>query len=128
MLLKHFYTVQELEYNGPNTIIATIVLNADHPIFQGHFHNFPVTPGVALLQILKELTEDYCKQLLFLQTATNVKFLNLVNPNLQSSLVFKLSITEDGDLVKVKNVTSFRDESVVLKCNVNFAKRYYSGL
>lgn len=123
MLLKNFYTILSSESLEEHSFLVGIDIKKEHPIFKGHFPNFPVTPGVALLQIIKELTENHCQQSLFLESASNVKFLNLVNPNVNSILKFHIIIQEDSEHIKVKNTTSFEDGTAVLKCNVTFAKR-----
>ena len=123
MLLDDFYKVETLKVLDENSIELTIQLNKDHEIFKGHFPNYPVTPGVAMLQIIKNGLENFLSQQLQLQSSSNIKFLNLVNPNEEKILLFKIDYTQEGELLKVKNSTSFRDGRSVLKCNVTFVKK-----
>lgn len=123
MLLKNFYNILTSESLDAHAFIATIEIQKEHPIFKGHFPNFPVTPGVVMLQIIKELTEHHCHQSLFLESASNVKFLSLVDPNVHASLKFNITFQEDDQHIKVKNTTSFEDGTTVLKCNATFVKR-----
>lgn len=57
-MLKDFYTLNTLQQIAANTYLCTLTLNAEHPIFKGHFPNNPVTPGVCMMQIVKNLTEQ----------------------------------------------------------------------
>lgn len=123
MLLKDFYSIISSSSPENNTFETTIELHKEHMIFKGHFPNFPVTPGVAMLQIIKELTENQLEQTLFLESASNVKFLALVDPNENSILKFSITFQEDAQHVKVKNTTSFKDGTPVLKSYITFAKR-----
>ncbi|MBA6153889.1 3-hydroxyacyl-ACP dehydratase [Gelidibacter maritimus] len=123
MLLTNFYKIQTSETLEDNSFETIIVLQNEHPIFNGHFPNFPVTPGVAMLQIIKELTENQLQQSLFLKSASNVKFLSLVDPNKNAILNFSITLEEDHEHVKVKNTTSFTDGMPVLKCYITFDKR-----
>lgn len=123
MLLKNFYTILKSEALEAHSFVATVKIQKEHPIFEGHFPNFPVTPGVAMLQIIKELTEQHCNQSLFLESASNVKFLSLVDPNVNAILKFNIIFQEDHQNIKVKNTTYFEDGTAVLKCNVTFVKR-----
>lgn len=123
MLLKNFYSIVTTESLDPKSFTTIVDLQKKHDIFKGHFPNFPVTPGVGMLQIIKELTQNYSKHDLFLESASQVKFLTLVDPNKNPRLKFAITLNEDSETVKVKNVTSFEDGTIVLKCNVNFAKR-----
>ncbi|RXJ52362.1 3-hydroxyacyl-ACP dehydratase [Gelidibacter gilvus] len=123
MLLQKFYKIKTSESHEDNSFETIIDLQKEHPIYNGHFPNFPVTPGVAMLQIIKELTEKQLQQDLFLKSASNVKFLSLVDPNKNSILKFSITLEEDLQNVKVKNTTSFTDGTPVLKCYITFDKR-----
>ena len=123
MLLTNFYKILKSESLEDDSFSATVQIQKEHPIFDGHFPAFPITPGVGMLQIIKELTETYANEILFLEGASNVKFLALVDPNINSTLTFNLLFNEDDINIKVKNTTSFEDGTLVLKCNATFAKR-----
>lgn len=123
MLLEDLYTVLASKRIDVNSIEFTVDLHKEHPIFMGHFPNFPVTPGVALLQMIKNSLETQLPYRLILKSASSIKFLTLVNPNDDSILVFNSIYTIENDVVKVKNRTSLRDGRSVLKCNVTFVKK-----
>jgi 3-hydroxyacyl-[acyl-carrier-protein] dehydratase len=122
MLLKDFYTVKSVEAHEGDKYIAHIVLNPAHDVFKGHFPGNPVTPGVCMMQIIKELTQDITKAKLTMKNASNIKFMALINPEATPELKLELDIaqTEDG-LVKVKNTTCFQD-TVALKLSCNYSK------
>lgn len=120
MLLNDFYSLTELENTNDSNYKALIRLNASHEIFKGHFPNNPVTPGVCMLQIIKEITEKVVSKKLFMNQCSNVKFMALINPEVNSDLVLSLEITETTtNEYKVKNTTTF-DEIVALKLVCNF--------
>jgi 3-hydroxyacyl-[acyl-carrier-protein] dehydratase len=123
MLLDDLYSVQNFKVVDENSIQLTIELEKNHTIFKGHFPNFPVTPGVAMLQIIKNGLENHLSQSLQLQSSSQIKFLNLVNPNEHAILIFNIQFTFEDNLIKVKNTTTFKDGSSVLKCNVTFVKK-----
>jgi 3-hydroxyacyl-[acyl-carrier-protein] dehydratase len=115
MLLKDFYKVEKLEKTGEGKYTAVVFLNKEHDIFKGHFPGNPVTPGVCMMQIIKELTQEILGSSLTMTSSSNVKFMALINPEKNPTL--KLDIEISGDLateIKVKNTTSF-DETVALK-------------
>lgn len=120
-ILTDFYTLESYEKAENGSFIATINLNKDHDIFKGHFPGNPVTPGVCMMQIVKELTEEFTGRKLFLKTASNVKFMAIINPFETPDLTIKLDITETDEEVKVKNTTSF-GETIALKMSVNYQK------
>lgn len=118
-ILTGFYTLDSYQKTENGHYIAQINLNKDHDIFKGHFPGNPVTPGVCMMQIVKELTEEFTGKKLFLKTASNVKFMAIINPFETPELTLQLDISENGEEVKVKNTTSF-GETIALKMSVNY--------
>jgi 3-hydroxyacyl-[acyl-carrier-protein] dehydratase len=118
-ILTGFYTLDSYQKTENGNYIAQINLNKDHDIFKGHFPGNPVTPGVCMMQIVKELTEEFTGKKLFLKTASNVKFMAIINPFETPELTLQLDISENGEEVKVKNTTSF-GETIALKMSVNY--------
>lgn len=120
-ILTDFYHLNSYEKTESGNFIANISLNKDHDIFKGHFPGNPVTPGVCMMQIVKELTEECTGKKLFLKSASNVKFMAIINPYETPELELQLDINEDEDHVKVKNTTSFGG-TIALKMLVNYQK------
>lgn len=122
MLLKDFYTIKSLEQTEGQNYTAHIVINKDHEVFKGHFPGNPVTPGVCMMQIIKELSQEIVGGSLLLKSASNIKFMALINPEVTPNLKLELDVaaTEDG-LVKVKNTTFF-DDTVALKLSCIYNK------
>lgn len=115
MLLKDFYTVENIEKISDEKYNATVFLNKEHAIFKGHFPGNPVTPGVCMMQIIKELSQEILGSSLILKSSSNVKFMALINPEVNAKLRLELDFSGDLDSeIKVKNTTFF-DETVALK-------------
>lgn len=122
MLLKDFYTVEKLENVAEGKYNAVVLLNREHDIFKGHFPGNPVTPGVCMMQIIKELSQEILGSSLFMKSSSNVKFMALINPDNNPRLDLELEIS--GDLtseIKVKNTTKFED-TVALKLTNTYIK------
>jgi len=120
-ILTDFYTVQSIDRTESGNFTARIVLNKEHDIFKGHFPGNPVTPGVCMMQIVKELTEECTGTQLFLKSASNVKFMAIINPFETPELTLQLDVTEHEQDIKVKNVTAF-GETIALKMSVHYQK------
>jgi 3-hydroxyacyl-[acyl-carrier-protein] dehydratase len=122
MLLKEFYSVNSLEKNSEQRFTVLLSINEKHEVFKGHFPENPVMPGVCMMQIIKELTEDILKTPLFMQNLSTVKFMALINPQVNPELKLELDVVEtDEGLVKVKNTTYFND-TVALKLSSTYKK------
>ncbi|MEG0916837.1 MAG: 3-hydroxyacyl-ACP dehydratase [Myroides sp.] len=115
MLIPYFYNVKEFNFTD-NQLKAIIELNPEHDVFKGHFPNNPVTPGVCMLQILKELTEQATNTNLFIKECSNVKFMALINPEVNSVLAITIDINQVEENFKIKASASF-NETVALKVN-----------
>lgn len=100
MLLDNFYTL--LSSESPDSITWTIrvELNPKHTIYQGHFPEQPVVPGVCLLQLIKECAEYIRQQKLQYTQVSSCKFLSVVNPVHTPCLSVTLTLkdTEEGRL------------------------------
>lgn len=118
MLIEGLYKVTSTE-NTTNGILAKVHLNKDHEIFKGHFPGNPVMPGVCMIQIIKELTEEATAKNLFLSVSSNIKFMAIINPERNPDLQLIIDISQENGAVKVKNITSFED-TVALKLNATF--------
>jgi 3-hydroxyacyl-[acyl-carrier-protein] dehydratase len=118
-ILTGFYTLESYEQTENGNYIANIHLNKDHDIFKGHFPGNPVTPGVCMMQIVKELTEEFTGKKLFLKSASNVKFMAIINPFETPELTLQLDLSQTEEEIKVKNTTSF-GETIALKMSVNY--------
>ncbi len=118
MLIQGLYKITAVE-NTSSEISADIHLNKDHEIFKGHFPGNPVMPGVCMIQIIKELTEKVLEKNLFLSVSSNIKFMAIINPEINPDLNIKIDYFEEDGIVKVKNVSSF-EETVALKLNATF--------
>ncbi len=117
MLLKDFYKIISLDKEGDQKYLAIILINEHHEIFKGHFPGNPITPGVCMMQIIKELTTQITGKTLIMERLSNVKFMALINPEITPQLRLELDITATDDArIKLKNVTSFND-TVALKLN-----------
>ncbi|TDQ28865.1 3-hydroxyacyl-ACP dehydratase [Tenacibaculum caenipelagi] len=119
MLENDFYTIVSSEIKE-DTISSKILLNKNHQIFEGHFPENPVTPGVCMIQLVKEILEKTYQYNLQLSKISNVKFTALINPNVNQELLISTQVNKEDTLLKIKNVCTFTDSTVALKCNATF--------
>ncbi|SFC08200.1 3-hydroxyacyl-[acyl-carrier-protein] dehydratase [Zunongwangia mangrovi] len=113
MLLKDFYTVLESS-EQEDTFTTKISIEKTHPLYEGHFPDRPVTPGVILMQLFKEEAERRTGKSLALKNASNVKFMAVVDPNTCDHLVLESKISVEDDLIKVRGVAR-QNEALALK-------------
>tara|TARA_B110000977_G_C10855571_1_gene407565 strand:- start:378 stop:749 length:372 start_codon:yes stop_codon:yes gene_type:complete len=119
--LEGLYTLDNLTVVDTKAT-ANIMINKDHIVFKGHFPDNPVMPGVCMMQIIKEITEKIVDKTLFMQSASNIKFMAIINPFVTPELELQLDIIETEGGFKVKNVSKF-EETVALKSTTNFIEK-----
>ena len=104
---------------GDGKYHVALMLNKDHAIFKGHFPGNPVTPGACMLQVVKELAQDILGMKLMMTSASNVKFMALINPEKNPELLLELEIDarEEGQ-IRVKNTTLFEEVTALKMSNI----------
>ncbi len=99
MLNNDFYTCHD-ELSEGNIISCQVVYNANHAIFKGHFPGNPVVPGVCMIEMVKELVAMQVQERLLLRSSGNIKFLNLITPEVSPLIKIDWKKTDACYLVK----------------------------
>ena len=113
-MIHGFYTIEQqtLTEKGFQTEVN---LNAEHIIFKAHFPNNPITPGVCLLQITKELLEQHLHQKLFAKRIKNLKFLQPISPKTGTLVLFKIDYAYDNEQQVSAAISIVKGETLVAK-------------
>lgn len=109
-LKNNLYKIIRKEGVGP-VVNYAIELIPSCVIYAAHFPGEPITPGVCIVQMGKELVEELlseqrstpCK--LMIMKVKNVKFLSIISPNETLQLTYqvkKLVTSEDGTSVETQ--------------------------
>ena len=108
-----------------STLRYDILLDANHFIYQAHFPGEPITPGVCIIQIAKELLEEHLNQPLPIQTIKNVKFLNVISPveRLQITYAFEKINVDDSSKTCQAQVLVLSDETPMAKMSFTCNKQ-----
>lgn len=97
--MNDFYRIVSTKFEN-NTWHFDIEINPKHRIFEGHFPEQPIVPGVCTLQIIRECTESILKQKIVLNQISTCKFLSVVDPLSGTAIDLNITfeITEDNCL------------------------------
>ena len=99
----------------------TVELNPSCVIYQAHFPGEPITPGVCIVQIGKEVIEDLLleqssvSRRLEIIKAKNIKFLSVISPNEMPILTYqvrKLGFSDDNMTIETQIVVNSDDKSM----------------
>lgn len=118
MFKDNFYTLLKTTSDSENNFLCKVHLNASHEIFQAHFPGNPITPGVCIVQIAKELAEILNGHSLMIIEIKNLKFLNVIIPHEFSKVDFQLifSVNEENMTINTKALV-FSGEMIFAKFN-----------
>lgn len=93
MPLNNFYTYQLLESND-QSLRFSISIDTNHEVYKGHFPGQPVTPGVILLEMVRNILSQHFNKDLMMVQAKEIKFLAPVIPTETSTLELEISYEE----------------------------------
>ena len=83
---NELYQIHDLQQEE-GRIACRISYDAGHEIFKGHFPNQPVVPGVCTMDMIKELLQQALGKKLLLRSTGQVKFLQLILPDVQPEVL-----------------------------------------
>lgn len=115
MLKNNLYKIISTEKLTETATQFVITVNENHPIFNGHFPEQPIMPGVCQIQILIELARQMWGENLDLKTASNVKFLAMLDPRTIKKVSVKMELKEQLENTYRLNCQIFSDEFTFLK-------------
>ena len=86
MILKNSLYMIDGQSTSEGSVCYDIRLQPDHTIYKAHFPGEPITPGVCVIQIAKELLEEQMQHQLAIKAVKNVKFLAVISPQQHPSV------------------------------------------
>jgi len=119
MLIKGFYKIQEIRSND-SRINASIRLNPDHEVYEGHFPEQPVVPGVIQLQIVKEILEETLGKQLFMNKVSSAKYLKIITPENSKELQITIQYKKTDENEYKVNALIGSGKTVFTKVKVVF--------
>lgn len=95
-LKNNLYTIKSRRTDGLSGSYD-IQLNPSCAIYKAHFPGQPITPGVCIVQIGKELLEELMGEKLNIIRVKNVKFLSIISPVETTDITYTFKKVECSD-------------------------------
>ncbi|MBR6177179.1 MAG: beta-hydroxyacyl-ACP dehydratase [Bacteroidales bacterium] len=108
MLIKDFYYVENHTAESDGSHVYTVKLNANHSVYQGHFPERHITPGVCNIQMIKECIEDATSKRLTFTAIDRCRLTAMVTPEGSPILNIKVQ-TDPADTSKVSATIFYGD-------------------
>ena len=107
------YSVESIEIKD-GKILSLISIDKNHKVFEGHFPERSILPGVIELEIIKSVLSLFLDKSLRLKIVKNAKYMALVLPDEVSQFMVEIEYKEIEEGIKVKSVIKDK-KSVYLK-------------
>ena len=124
MLIKDYYTIENVLKQDDGIVRFDISLNADCSVYEGHFPGEPVSPGVCNIQMVKECTEQVAGKSLFLNNLQQCRLTTLVTPLAHPQVEVKILLEEKGEAYRLK-ATIGKNEDVYLDLKAELTEDTY---
>ena len=124
MLIKDYYTIENVSKQENGAVRFDINLNADCPVYEGHFPGEPVSPGVCNIQMIKECAEQVAGKSLLLNNLQQCRLTTLVTPIQHPQVEVTILLEEKGDGYKLK-ATVGKGEDVYLDLKAELTEDTY---
>ena len=124
MLIKYYYTIENVSKQENDVVRFDISLNADCQVYEGHFPGEPVSPGVCNIQMIKECAEQVAGKSLLLNNLQQCRLTTLVTPIQHPQVEVTILLEEKGDGYKLK-ATVGKGEDVYLDLKAELTEDTY---
>lgn len=122
MPLNKFYKILDIKQED-EVWIFRIELNPLNKIFEGHFPEHPIVPGVCSLQIIKECVENILGKAIQINYISSCKYLKAINPYDNKDLEIRIFLKniESESICLTANGKSNKIDFIKLKATLNIA-------
>ena len=100
-------------------VIYTVCIDFAHPVFNGHFPNNPILPGVMMCDIIRHLVSDHLGSKVQLTLGKNIKFSKMIVPSSNNTYQIEISILDIQNEFEVRAMI-YQDENVYFKINARY--------
>lgn len=116
------YVLEHLPSEEETRLNVSVHIDKSHRVFEGHFPDFPILPGVYLIQMVKDSLNTFLPYNYRMKTASTVKYLKPVEPGKDHKLRLEIILTQGEESLLVSASTFMEDETVNFKFKGEFVK------
>lgn len=121
MLIENYYTILNSEI-ATDSASYEVALNSDCKVYEGHFPQKAVCPGVCNINMIKELAEKTIGKPLKLSAIQQCRLTTLLTPDEYPSVCVKLSFTSEVEHEYKLLATIGNNEDIYLSLKANLSE------
>lgn len=112
MLLNKLYRLTKVTPGDQDgDFLIEVSINPEHSIFEGHFPEVPVMPGVCLMQLVADASSKVLGKKLRILEGTDMKFTAVVDPRESTTLLLQLNVVPaTNSTYKVNCINTFNGQ------------------
>jgi len=118
--MKKVYTINSIDSVSDTKLHAQVSIDKGHNVFEGHFPEKSVLPGVIELEIIKAVVSQFFNQDYRLQSIKNAKYLGMILPDEVNEFRVDVDYKKDDDSLTVKALI-FHEDKKFLKFSGKFS-------
>ena len=115
-LENNFYTINNIEQKSGDAFAVEVTILPEHQIYEGHFPQQPVVPGVCTLTIIRECIGNILSKEVSFASIKECKYVSALIPQEDLRIMINLTIGESKVTALVERVD---DQQTVLKLKAN---------
>lgn len=116
-LENNFYKINNIEQKSDDTFAIEVTILPGHRIYEGHFPQQPVVPGVCTLTIIRECLGNIMSKEVSFASIKECKYVSALIPQENLGIMINLTITESTKVVAA--VERVDNQQTVLKLKAN---------
>ena len=101
--MNELYNIKSIDNNN-NKLISVVSIDKNHKVFEGHFPEQPILPGVIELEIIKTIISKFFKTTIRLKYVKNAKFMTLLQPDEIEQFIVNIDYSTVEEGINVKSV------------------------
>ena len=125
MLIENYYKINDIVKEKGKAIFQ-VSLMQDCKVYEGHFPDEPVSPGVCNIQMIKECAEQVVGKSLFLNNLQQCRLTTLITPFVYPQLKVEISMEEKEDIYKLK-ATIGKDGDIYIELKAEMTEDTYKN-
>lgn len=114
----YIYKLTSLTVTEEGTV-AEVELIPECSVYEGHFPGMPVTPGVLLLSVAREIVEKITRMPCRLTSVKDVRFLKVLTPELSPVRIIVRELVVEGDVIRAR-MSVEKEDTVFAKMAVTY--------
>ena len=116
-LENNFYTINNIEQKSDDAFAVEVTILPEHQIYEGHFPQQPVVPGVCTLTIIRECIGNILSKEVSFASIKECKYVSALIPQEDLRIMINLTISESKVTALVERV-DYKQTVLKLKANL----------